>query len=74
MDGVPLEQISQLEQSSKIGYVMQNPDDQIVTDTVWHELSFGLENIGCPQGAMGLRVAEMASFFGIETWFYRKTS
>ena len=74
MNGVPLEQISQLEQSSKIGYVMQNPDDQIVTDTVWHELSFGLENIGCPPGAMGLRVAEMASFFGIEGWFYRKTS
>lgn len=74
MNGVPLEQISQLEQSSKIGYVMQNPDDQIVTDTVWHELSFGLENIGCPPGTMGLRVAEMASFFGIEGWFYRKTS
>lgn len=67
----PLEEISQLEQSSKIGFVMQNPDDQIVTDKVWHELAFGLESIGCDQKTMRLRVAEMASYFGIQDWFYR---
>ena len=40
--GVPLKQVSDREQSEKIGFVMQNPDDQIVTDKVWHELAFGL--------------------------------
>lgn len=70
-DGIPLEKVSQRDQSSKIGFVMQNPDDQIVTDKVWHELAFGLESLGCAQKTMRLRVAEMASYFGIQDWFYR---
>ncbi len=70
-DGTPLSQVSQREQSSKIGFVMQNPDDQIVTDKVWHELAFGLESLGCDQKTMRLRVAEMASYFGIQSWFHR---
>jgi len=70
-NGQPLEQVSQTVQSGKIGFVMQNPDDQIVTDKVWHELAFGLESLGCDQKAMRLRVAEMASYFGIQNWFHR---
>ena len=50
---------------------MQNPDDQIVTDKVWHELAFGLESLGCDQTAMRTRVAEMACYFGIQDWFHR---
>ena len=69
--GVPLEQVSGLDQSARIGYVMQNPDDQIVTDKVWHELAFGLENLGCDQVTMRARVAEMACYFGIQDWFHR---
>lgn len=58
--GVPLSQVSQRDQAAKIGYVMQNPDEQIVTDKVWHELAFGLESLGCDQKTMRLRVAEAA--------------
>ncbi len=70
-EGKPLSEVSQREQSAKIGYVMQNPDSQIVTDKVWHELAFGLESLGCDQRTMRLRVAEMASYFGIQTWFHK---
>ena len=69
--GVPMENVSQRDQSAKIGYVMQNPDDQIVTDKVWHELAFGLESLGCDQKTMRARVAEMACYFGIQDWFHR---
>lgn len=74
LDGSPLEEIDLRQQAEKIGFVMQNPDDQIVTDKVWHELAFGLENLGMEQSLMRLRVAEMASFFGIQDWFHREIS
>ena len=70
-NGVPLHQVSQRDQSARIGFVMQNPDDQIVTDKVWHELAFGLESLGCDQKTMRARVAEMACYFGIQDWFHR---
>jgi len=70
-NGTPIEKVSQRDQSAKIGYVMQNPDDQIVTDKVWHELAFGLESLGCDQKTMRARVAEMACYFGIADWFHK---
>ena len=73
-NGVPLEQVDGAKQASAIGYVMQNPDDQIVTDKVWHELAFGLESLGVSRETIGLRVAEMASFFGIQSWYHRDIS
>ena len=69
--GKPLEKSDQRTQAARIGYVMQDPDAQIVTDKVWHELAFGLESLGMDQKAMRLRVAEMASYFGIQDWFYK---
>lgn len=68
-EGQPLEEISVRKQSAEIGYVLQSPDNQIVTDKVWHELAFGVENLGYDQQTIRLRVAEMASFFGIQNWF-----
>jgi energy-coupling factor transporter ATP-binding protein EcfA2/uncharacterized membrane protein len=69
--GRELEQLSSLEQAKDIGFVFQNPSSQIVTDKVWHELAFGLENIGMDSNAIRLRVGEMASYFGIQNWFHK---
>ena len=57
-----------------VGFVMQNPHNQIVTDKVWHELSFGLENMGMDKTAIRLRTGEMASFLGISSWFEKSTN
>ena len=70
-DGRNLDEIDQREQSEKIGFVQQSPENQIVTDKVWHELAFGLESLGYDTPTIRRRVAEMASFFGIQTWFYK---
>lgn len=59
--------------AARIGYVMQDPEAQIVCDTVWHEIAFGLENIGTPQEVMRRRIAEIAHFFGIEPWMHAAT-
>lgn len=72
--GRPLAEADLREQSSRIGYVMQNPDSQIVTDKVWHELAFGLESLGENQKTIRTRVSEMASYFGIQGWFHRNVS
>ncbi len=73
-NGKPLAEADLRTQSSQIGYVMQNPDNQIVTDKVWHELAFGLESLGVDQKTIRLRVAEMASYFGIQGWFHKNVS
>ena len=57
----------------EVGYVFQDPDNQIVCDSVWHEMAFGLENIGTPQGEMRRRVAEASYFFGMGPWFHSDT-
>ncbi len=65
------EHIEPRDLAAHIGFVMQDPEAQIVTEKVWHELAFGLESLGMPQEKMRVRVAEVASFFGIEHWFHQ---
>lgn len=57
----------------EVGYVFQDPDNQIVCDSVWHEMAFGLENLGTPQGEMRRRIAEASYFFGMGPWFHSDT-
>jgi len=74
LTGTPIDDIPAGQQAAKIGFVMQSPDSQIVTDKVWHELAFGLESLGVSSTEIRGRVAEMASFFGIQTWFHMETN
>ena len=67
--GTKVDELKDRESAGDIGFVQQNPDNQIVTDKVWHELAFGLESLGYDNGTMKRKVAEMASFFGMQTWF-----
>ncbi len=73
-EGKPLEEYSEREQAMKIGFVMQDPNAQIVTDKVWHELAFGIESLGMPQQELRLRIAEVSAFFGMEGVLHMNTS
>jgi len=74
LNGTPLAALSPHDSAAKIGFVQQSPENQIVTDKVWHELAFGLESLGCDTPAIRLRTAEMASFFGIQAWFHKNVA
>lgn len=71
LGGINVEELDDRENAQDVGFVQQSPDAQIVTDKVWHELAFGLENLGLPNSVIKRRVAEMASYFGIQGWFRR---
>lgn len=72
--GEPIMELDDRRSAAEIGFVQQNPDNQIVTDKVWHELAFGLESLGLPNAAIKRRVAEMASYFDIQGWFRKSVN
>ncbi|MEG0682910.1 MAG: ABC transporter ATP-binding protein, partial [Raoultibacter sp.] len=72
--GCALEKLDVRTSAAQLGYVAQSPENQIVCDSVWHEMAFGLENLGVAPALMRRRVAETAHFFGIEPWFRRETA
>ena len=71
--GRAVEDMAPADSAHAIGFVFQNPDNQIVCESVWHEMAFGLENLGLPQNEMRRRVAETSYFFGMEDWFRHDT-
>ena len=73
-NGKELKAVDDRTQSQEIGFVLQSPENQVVTDKVWHELAFGLESLGCDTPTIRRRVAEVAAFFGIENWFYKNVT
>ena len=70
-NGASLDQAERRIQAAEIGYVCQSPEDGIVTDKVWHELAFGLENLGLAPDVIRLRAAELAHSFGMEDWYQK---
>ncbi|MEK4518343.1 ABC transporter ATP-binding protein [Paenibacillus sp. FSL H8-0122] len=69
--GQPLSGLPAAVAAGEIGMVFQNPDAQIVMDTVWHELAFSMENLGLPPAVMRTRLAEICGLFGLEPLLYR---
>ncbi len=72
--GEALDELDEAKSAQLIGFVGQRPEQQLVTDKVWHELAFGLENLGCDQQFIRRRVAETAAYFGLEALFDRNTA
>lgn len=68
------DRLSDRESAERIGFVMQDPDDQTVCDKVSAELCFGLESLGVQGKEILARVGEMAGFFGIEPLYDRDIS
>lgn len=73
LGGEPIDDMTARDQVARIGFVQQDPDAQMVCDRVLDELAFGLENLGIEQGILRLRVAEAASYLGIEGLIGRLT-
>ena len=69
-----LETLSAEERVKKFGCVAQNVEEQIISESVWQELAFSLEELGVEPNKMRLRIAEIANFFGIQEWFWNKTN
>ncbi|AXI00854.1 ABC transporter ATP-binding protein [Sporosarcina sp. PTS2304] len=72
--GKPINDWEPRQMIEEVGYVFQDPDNQIVMDEVMQEIVFGLENLGYSTFEMRKRVAEMVHFFGVEDLLNAKPS
>ncbi|MFD3259145.1 ABC transporter ATP-binding protein [Paenibacillus lentus] len=66
--GCLLEDLEERRSIEEIGMVFQDPDNQIVMNTVWQELTFAMENLGYPTEQIQRRIGELVQFFGMEGW------
>lgn len=74
IDGENIDTVGAEKSARNVGFVAQRTEEQIVTDKVWHELAFGLENLNLKTVEIERRIAEIATFFGIEDWFNKSTA
>ena len=49
LNGKDIKDCSTAQLAQHVGYLFQNPDSQIFTDSVFEEISFGLKNLGIPE-------------------------
>ena len=60
--------------SGAFGYICQNPEEQIVTDKVYHEIAFALENSAYSASFIKKRTAEISSYFGLDGVLFDDTA
>lgn len=73
-NGTRIQDLEDLSSACDIGYLFQNPDSQIVTDTVIQEIAFPLENIGLPTEEIRNRISEIVAFFGINDILHKNVN
>ena len=71
--GKPVSELTPRESAFAVGFVAQLPEEQIITDRVWHELAFTGESAGMGDALLRRRVGEIASYFGMGDWFRKET-
>ncbi|WP_139489493.1 ABC transporter ATP-binding protein [Brevibacillus dissolubilis] len=65
LEGRSLSGLSQQEIVSRLGFLNQDPERQLLLATVERELVFGMENLGNPLAEMKSRLAEISQLFGL---------
>ena len=65
MGGASVKESGMRELAQKVGFLFQNPENQIFMFTVERDVAFGLENLGVPRGEMRERVDEALRLLGI---------
>jgi energy-coupling factor transport system ATP-binding protein len=72
VDGVETKKTSVAAMARKVGFVFQNPDHQLFSETVEEEIAFALKNFGFEEEAIEKRVTWALNLLGLAQ--YRKTS
>jgi len=52
--------------STEVGIVFQNPENQLISMNVEHEIAFGMENLGMPREEMNKKIKEVIQLTEIE--------
>lgn len=72
--GINLEHMTHRESAEVIGFIGQNIQQQLVTERVWQEIVFGMENLGWTYDRIQKKTDEMVKFFELQDIFYKKTN